>query len=95
MEILVSILANLPWVDLVGDMITGAIVQPPASVGGLLYDVAQFLSGLWAFGKFGRWVATKTATPKDDKFWKRYLYWLGLAIEGLSNLASANDPPPK
>ena len=95
MEILIAVLSNLPWVNLIGDAITGTIVQPPASVGGLLYDVAQFLSGLWAIGKGGRWIAEKTATPKDDKFWKRYLYWVGLAIEGLSNLASANDPPSK
>lgn len=73
MELLMTLLANAPIIDLVGDLIGGTA---PTSTGGLIYDVSQFLGGMLVIAKGCNWIAERTPWEWDD----RPALWLVLAI---------------
>lgn len=90
MELFLFLVKSLPFIDLLGDLIAGSA---PASTGGLIYDVLQAFLGLAVLARFGAWLATKTETEADDKFWAWAGNAFGRAITFLSDLATNNTRP--
>ena len=58
-----------------------------------MYDVLQVFATLKIVGGGGAWLATKTATKKDDEFFAKWLYWTGKATAFVTDLATSNTRP--
>ncbi len=61
--------------------------------GDIIYKVLQVLAALKIAGNFGAWIAAKTGTKADDKFFASATRTIGRAISFVSDLASANTRP--
>jgi len=83
----------IPIINFAIDLFGSAPYAPTA--GGMIYDVLQVFAALKIIGGAGAWLAKQTDWDKDDKFWPKWLYWMGKATSFITDLASGNSRPPE
>ncbi len=79
---------NLTWIPFAN------LFFEATGTGDIIYKVLQVLAALKIVGNLGAWIASKTETKADDKFFATATRMIGRAISSISDLASANTRPP-
>ena len=85
----------MEWIPILNLYISGGIADTVGQAGDTIYKVLQILAALKVIGEAGLWLAAKTETEADDKFWAAALHYTGRITAWVTDLASANTRKPK